>query len=147
MLRRPPRSTLFPYTTLFRSLDGRPNSDLGVAGPRAEDDPLRAPRKRPDALRRPGERDRPLVSDVGPLSPSSLVGCADRSGRGPAVSITGSGRHRDASLVLPGAIPRSALGCGPSDLRPARRGRSLNPFGIVSDVNGPHIAPTEFQER
>src|SRR3712207_7111958 len=23
MIRRPPRSTLFPYTTLFRSLDGR----------------------------------------------------------------------------------------------------------------------------
>src|SRR2546428_1008803 len=25
MIRRPPRSTLFPYTTLFRSLSGRPN--------------------------------------------------------------------------------------------------------------------------
>src|SRR2546430_8458486 len=24
MIRRPPRSTLFPYTTLFRSLDGEP---------------------------------------------------------------------------------------------------------------------------
>src|SRR5215510_16420486 len=34
MIRRPPRSTLFPYTTLFRSLSGR---DLGphtnIAGP------------------------------------------------------------------------------------------------------------------
>src|SRR5437667_2241608 len=33
MLRRPPRSTLFPYTTLFRSLGllvgGRTNTDLG----------------------------------------------------------------------------------------------------------------------
>src|SRR5260221_9333830 len=28
MIRRPPRSTLFPYTTLFRSLDARPR---GVA--------------------------------------------------------------------------------------------------------------------
>src|SRR5258707_4178633 len=26
MIRRPPRSTLFPYTTLFRSLDGLPFS-------------------------------------------------------------------------------------------------------------------------
>src|SRR2546426_5670744 len=26
MIRRPPRSTLFPYTTLFRSLDGLPNT-------------------------------------------------------------------------------------------------------------------------
>src|SRR3712207_7402026 len=25
MIRRPPRSTLFPYTTLFRSTKGRPN--------------------------------------------------------------------------------------------------------------------------
>src|SRR5688572_32568235 len=43
MLRRPPRSTLFPYTTLFRSLDGvqfeaitarggiRPRDDLQVS--------------------------------------------------------------------------------------------------------------------
>src|SRR6266849_7566704 len=28
MIRRPPRSTLFPYTTLFRSRDGRDVSDL-----------------------------------------------------------------------------------------------------------------------
>src|SRR3712207_9505528 len=27
MIRRPPRSTLFPYTTLFRSLDHRPPID------------------------------------------------------------------------------------------------------------------------
>src|SRR5438094_5216898 len=29
MLRRPPRSTLFPYTTLFRSLDRLDRVDLG----------------------------------------------------------------------------------------------------------------------
>src|SRR2546429_3557916 len=28
MIRRPPRSTLFPYTTLFRSLLGRKDGDL-----------------------------------------------------------------------------------------------------------------------
>src|SRR5256885_11919795 len=35
MIRRPPRSTLFPYTTLFRS-HGRPAQDftLGCRGPR-----------------------------------------------------------------------------------------------------------------
>src|SRR5438045_4742648 len=32
MIRRPPRSTLFPYTTLFRSL--RPVLNLGAAPPR-----------------------------------------------------------------------------------------------------------------
>src|SRR3712207_8467434 len=33
MIRRPPRSTLFPYTTLFRSLDGDRNNDLLYGGP------------------------------------------------------------------------------------------------------------------
>src|SRR5262245_66282536 len=30
MIRRPPRSTLFPYTTLFRSLDGDDENDNGL---------------------------------------------------------------------------------------------------------------------
>src|SRR2546430_4075676 len=29
MIRRPPRSTLFPYTTLFRSISGRPGGRAG----------------------------------------------------------------------------------------------------------------------
>src|SRR2546422_5907877 len=38
MIRRPPRSTLFPYTTLFRSRsgarpDGSPLGDAGIGGP------------------------------------------------------------------------------------------------------------------
>src|SRR5256885_2650674 len=51
MIRRPPRSTLFPYTTLFRSLDlseiigavrgfrnvGRPRAALGFAPGRSEE--------------------------------------------------------------------------------------------------------------
>src|SRR3712207_9210144 len=32
MIRRPPRSTLFPYTTLFRSLRGRRGDLLGLVG-------------------------------------------------------------------------------------------------------------------
>src|SRR3712207_9024438 len=32
MIRRPPRSTLFPYTTLFRSLDGGVGRGLDVVG-------------------------------------------------------------------------------------------------------------------
>src|SRR3712207_8856144 len=37
MIRRPPRSTLFPYTTLFRSRDaqGAPAVVVGRGGPRA----------------------------------------------------------------------------------------------------------------
>src|SRR2546426_11008084 len=42
MIRRPPRSTLFPYTTLFRSADIAPNErrgSAGIAGPRRQDLP------------------------------------------------------------------------------------------------------------
>src|SRR2546429_5230181 len=36
MIRRPPRSTLFPYTTLFRSLEGQPDVEAErPLGPRA----------------------------------------------------------------------------------------------------------------
>src|SRR5256885_9516103 len=43
MIRRPPRSTLFPYTTLFRSRLPRAGGDRGVArgAPPAGDLPLR----------------------------------------------------------------------------------------------------------
>src|SRR5437868_10666890 len=34
MIRRPPRSTLFPYTTLFRSADRRPRNGHVATGPR-----------------------------------------------------------------------------------------------------------------
>src|SRR5687767_15468812 len=38
MLRRPPRSTLFPYTTLFRSLRLAAREDGGAVRPREEPD-------------------------------------------------------------------------------------------------------------
>src|SRR2546427_12483078 len=45
MIRRPPRSTLFPYTTLFRSLRGRLCTHrvaVGVGDPRLETGPAAA---------------------------------------------------------------------------------------------------------
>src|SRR2546430_5500068 len=48
MIRRPPRSTLFPYTTLFRSSASRPTSALvrTLVEVQPEDDPsLKADRK------------------------------------------------------------------------------------------------------
>src|ERR1051326_4563838 len=46
-IRRPPRSTLFPYTTLFRSLRARPQRRFATRGP--------APPRRPDRhVERPG---------------------------------------------------------------------------------------------
>src|SRR3712207_7844489 len=37
MIRRPPRSTLFPYTTLFRSRGNRVAFHVGLAAPAIED--------------------------------------------------------------------------------------------------------------
>src|SRR3712207_7918196 len=59
MIRRPPRSTLFPYTTLFRSVEG---ADRGEQRLRehlsAEDAPVRVPLRgaREDVLVGPGAR-------------------------------------------------------------------------------------------
>src|SRR5690242_20994164 len=50
MLRRPPRSTLFPYTTLFRSVPGRPGRQGGGAGGDAQ--PARPAGRRPQDERR-----------------------------------------------------------------------------------------------
>src|SRR5688572_31989998 len=43
MLRRPPRSTLFPYTTLFRSYRGLPADRRGPDRDRRADRPQRRP--------------------------------------------------------------------------------------------------------
>src|SRR3712207_6983835 len=76
MIRRPPRSTLFPYTTLFRS-DGRPGrrvarGDRNVRGVRAG---VRARRGRRVVDRRGGPPLRP---------PGRRGGPADRRGGGRA---------------------------------------------------------------
>src|SRR5258707_8122618 len=47
MIRRPPRSTLFPYTTLFRSLCGRERRELEIDRQGAD---------RPQTLRRAEDR-------------------------------------------------------------------------------------------
>src|SRR2546426_1130009 len=59
MIRRPPRSTLFPYTTLFRSL--RPRHDVGrqlvgARDPRAADLELAQRLRRQAAEYAPGDR-------------------------------------------------------------------------------------------
>src|SRR2546427_11650204 len=49
MIRRPPRSTLFPYTTLFRSLEGR----RSIRPARSIGPPFRLARGSPGALGEP----------------------------------------------------------------------------------------------
>src|SRR2546422_2058704 len=48
MIRRPPRSTLFPYTTLFRSRRRMGPDPEAVARPRADEEGLIAGHVRPD---------------------------------------------------------------------------------------------------
>src|SRR2546430_4154826 len=67
MIRRPPRSTLFPYTTLFRSVRG------GAARPRA----------------RRGDRDLPRGS-----GPQRAEAATAQDGRGPNRARRGRGAER-----------------------------------------------------
>src|SRR3712207_6954469 len=60
MIRRPPRSTLFPYTTLFRSLLVEDRAERPLAGSAVEDERRRrlaAERRARLADRLPGARD------------------------------------------------------------------------------------------
>src|SRR5947208_12765464 len=54
MMRRPPRSTLFPYTTLFRSLHASSTQRVDSSAPRSTSEPRRSPPNR----RMPASRDR-----------------------------------------------------------------------------------------
>src|SRR5256885_11407788 len=59
MIRRPPRSTLFPYTTLFRSPRGRQLHRRGIEGRGAEpSDVVREYQRNPGGRGRGGERPR-----------------------------------------------------------------------------------------
>src|SRR3712207_7495633 len=57
MIRRPPRSTLFPYTTLFRSRAHRGAIDAGRAPPRPPGDRVPAPGRRVEDPPVPGNLD------------------------------------------------------------------------------------------
>src|SRR5258708_27063750 len=73
MIRRPPRSTLFPYTTLFRSLPGRQRRGL-LPGQRAPAQLPRAGRqedRQPAPERQPPPRSEEHTSEL--QSPDHLV--------------------------------------------------------------------------
>src|SRR3712207_7007286 len=71
MIRRPPRSTLFPYTTLFRSERGGTPSRMGRSGPDGGDD---APK--PPAGDTPGRSALTPRHGAGPRRP--VAGARDR---------------------------------------------------------------------
>src|SRR2546426_12567455 len=98
MIRRPPRSTLFPYTTLFRSDGLRPEGVSGTRERALEDDLERLPELR--------ERDHPQVQTA--VSDHRRVRreeCHERSRDG---EKRDSGRGRDDEAVADGHPHRLA---------------------------------------
>src|SRR2546430_14428337 len=98
MIRRPPRSTLFPYTTLFRSLDDRRREERPGGGPgRRHRLPVGPPGDRPvveDRRRRALRPGRLSVSapavprpqaPAAPPGPASAARGVARRGRMPAL--------------------------------------------------------------
>src|SRR2546422_10440903 len=71
MIRRPPRSTLFPYTTLFRSRDGRNRVDRNYPQEEAHDPELEGSGTRESHVphargaRRPRGSERPAAAAAG----------------------------------------------------------------------------------
>src|SRR2546430_11545552 len=61
MIRRPPRSTLFPYTTLFRSREGRTSGALPAAS-------ASAPATRPEAAGQFETPDGVVTIDLSPVA-------------------------------------------------------------------------------
>src|ERR1041385_7118473 len=84
MIRRPPRSTLFPYTTLFRSV-GR--AEPGVL-----------------EQRRAADRDRPLVRGLEP----ALEVAQAAIDRGPQPELVDAGRHAGLAARIDGIEPHHA---------------------------------------
>src|SRR2546426_11860525 len=96
MIRRPPRSTLFPYTTLFRSLGeyGRSLALLGEAEAlaRALDDRARLVRGlagMANGLRITGNHDSAIAA--GPPAPQLRVGLGGGALQRPAIFYPGAG--------------------------------------------------------
>src|SRR5256885_17265920 len=98
MIRRPPRSTLFPYTTLFRSRFPRPAGGSGVPGTG------HAHRRGRFAGCAAGDRGEPAPRGADSRASGAQGGAARRAGR-------------DAE---PGALPVSVPGEGVPDLRAGR---------------------------
>src|SRR2546425_11834135 len=90
MIRRPPRSTLFPYTTLFRSCDPAPAGGIGIGAARAR---ARRPRDRILHLSvTDAEKSAPRAEPHGHLWPHGQVLEASERGAGQAGGSPAQGR-------------------------------------------------------
>src|SRR5687767_16030205 len=92
MIRRPPRSTLFPYTTLFRSPKFKANPNSLKVGDKVE-----IPGSQPEPLGQPqpGPQPQPNVQPSPHPAPGFVLGKLsakfETGGRGPGTVSTGAG--------------------------------------------------------
>src|SRR3712207_9210357 len=127
MIRRPPRSTLFPYTTLFRSRPAFPVQDLGMAVGAQPIEGAEVAHHLLDRVERPAlDRGEAGVGREGRVAVEAVVGgralAERRVGAGAGVAIVGGDRLLQPLRVDPGR-PRqlrqgaSALEVARADLR------------------------------
>src|SRR3989441_11613394 len=118
MIRRPPRSTLFPYTTLFRSRQGKKGDALRRRRQSPKNDPRRTPTS--SQLQLPGLGDEVLAEAVVLLL-----------------------AHDAEARRLVQASSRAQLALGPQhDLAVARRAREAN--ALIHEA-GPEARPTRLR--
>src|SRR3989475_4964874 len=103
MIRRPPRSTLFPYTTLFRS----PHRDVLDRRQGRRHPPPPAPVHRPHGARH--ERAPHAGGGARPAGPRPRV--AGGKGAQPPPPLRGTPQPTPPAL-LPSSLPRRAPPCG-----------------------------------
>src|SRR3712207_6213600 len=125
MIRRPPRSTLFPYTTLFRSLLPRRPPRRGPAGLRGGPAILRPGRRVRSGRRRFRHRPRDPVPRAvlarprlhGPSRPGWLAGGAG-PGAGTAAEPPALARHRAGDHLDDVLDPPRSLFAAAGEQRP-----------------------------
>src|SRR2546427_7790684 len=128
MIRRPPRSTLFPYTTLFRSINGkscmafpdRAPRPLGLRQRRA----ARAGYGEAQWQQHPGGHpDREIRDVVRPRPDDRDAGLPRGGTAGPGEQRSGRSRISNAALYGPYAAPRPATVFSGRRLGPDTRGQ------------------------
>src|SRR2546422_11359267 len=119
MIRRPPRSTLFPYTTLFRSRFSRRSAECDATGRGVLDDGARGAIRAAPAPGRDGQEPRVQVEQIieGQLLAGELLQIPD-------AGLRGRIQRRGLVRVLPVAELLAAL---------ERDGDSLGPPGCILD--------------
>src|SRR3712207_9314194 len=114
MIRRPPRSTLFPYTTLFRSYDpGRAALVLAPGDPDGADAPGRvrlgpAPDRGADRLHHPPARPRAAGARPHDLEPTRRDTACATTAPGQRAAAPAGRQHRAALVRARGVAGRAA---------------------------------------